>query len=329
MRKFRPSSLTLRLTIASLLIFSLLCCETEPVLPQFAVELSPKKGAVEGGQTLKISCRKSGLDKSAYEFSCTHKSDCPLKMIEDKGFVVTWEVDPDCLGGKASFVVTAKNEAGESRREVSVALAQKIYPKEVLPARPSPTPSSWRLIDPFDAANIKTKDNGSGGVLDTWTFRSGKCKMSPGPDETLKIDYRLPLQMSQCGFVEHLQVKKTETKKKNKKGERIVKETYEAIDLSKYKAITFQIKSGDEQRRKLQLEIVDLDPLNLNGQGNVYTSDEILVAKPYWRRYEFPVKDLPKGLKIAAIRSIGFKIDGRHGFGVQGSVLFDNLALIE
>jgi hypothetical protein len=34
-------------------------------------------------------------------------------------------------------------------------------------------------------------------------------------------------------------------------------------------------------------------------------------------------------LKIDAIRSIGFKIDGRHGFGKQGGVLFDNLALIE
>jgi hypothetical protein len=278
MRPLRPSSLPLAIT--GLSVLSLVCCETKPVLPEFAVEVTPKSGSVEGGEILKLSCRKSGLDKSTYAFSCTHTSDCELTQVEDKGYVVTWQVDPDCLGGKATFVVTAKNEAGELKHEVSVDLAQKLFPKEVLPARPEPVPSSWHLIDAFAADKIKAKDNGSGGVLDTWTFRSGKCTMGAGPEETLKITYKLPLQISQCGFVEHLKVKKTETKKKTKKGKPIIKEEYEAMDLSKYKALTFQLKSTDETRRKMQLEIVDLDPLNVNGQGNVYTSDEILVAKP-------------------------------------------------
>jgi hypothetical protein len=185
-------------------------------------------------------------------------------------------------------------------------------------------PPTWQMIDGFDG-EATAKENPSGGGRDTWTFDNGKCTQAKGAEGALRLEVSLPLQISQCGFVEHLKVQKTEEKKG---GKPVVREELLPMDLSGFRAITFQVKSADEHPHRLHFEVVDHDPGGLNGQGRVWTAEEILIAKPHWRRFEFPIADIPDGLRASAVRSLGFKLDGRDGFGEPFAVLLDNVAFV-
>jgi hypothetical protein len=309
------------------LALGLFACEPKPQPPAFEIEITPKGAMAEGGAPIKFAMKKTGLDKSHYDYS--HKvivdGECKLIESEDKGYVVSYDVDGDCLGGKGTFNVTANSDQGETAKTVTFTLKQKLYPKEVLPPTLDRLPATWAVIDDFKDGG-KDKKNPIGGLRDRWNYGGGVCKPKPGPDGSLQIDYKLAMNKSQCGFVEHLKVTSKEVKKRGKKK---TEDTFGAMDLTPFSALTFQLKSVDGKNHKMQLEMVDFDPLSLNGQGQVYTSEEILVAKPYWRRYAFPIKDIPTGLKLKAIRTIGFKLDGHNGFGISGSFLIENLALVK
>lgn len=314
--------MTRRLPI--LLAFALFACETVPPAPQFVIKVDPKDAEVTAGMRIQFHCEKKGAEKDAYEYAATIEAPCALEKEEQKGCLGSYLVGEGCLGGKGTYTVVARSKGGESRQVAEFALKQKLSPREVLPARPEPVPSTWQLVDGFDGGGT-AKDNPTGGGRDTWTFNNGKCTQTDGPDGTLRLVVSLPLQISQCGFVEHLKVKKTEARKG---GKAVVKEELESMDLKGFQAITFQVKSADDKPHALRLEIVDRDALGMNGQGQVWTADEVLVAKPYWRRFEFPLADIPSGLRLGVTRSIGFKIDGKDGFGDDFALLIDNIALV-
>ncbi len=314
--------MTRRLPILVALVF--LACETVTPAPQFLIKVDPKDAEVVGGVRIQFHCEKKGPEKDAYEYTATLDAPCKLEVEEQKGCLGSFLVDPECLGGKGTYTVVAKTKGGETKQVAEFLLKQKLSPREVLPARPDPMPSTWQLIDGFDGG-ATGKDNPSGGGRDTWTFNNGKCTPTDGPEGTLRLTYSLPLQISQCGFVEHLKVKKTEEKKG---GKPVVKEEMEAFDLKGFQAITFQVKSADDKPHSLRFELVDYDKLGMNGQGQVWTADEVIVAKRFWRRYEFPIADIPSGLRLGAVRSLGFKVDGKDGFGDDAAVLIDNVALV-
>jgi hypothetical protein len=314
----------LRRMLPIFVAFALLACETVPPAPQFVVKVDPRDAEVTGGMRIQFHCEKKGPEKDAYEYTATLDAPCKLEKEEQKGCLGSYLVEADCLGGKGAYTVVGRSKGGETRQVAEFSLKQKLSPREVLPARPDPVPSTWQLIDGFDGGAV-AKDNPAGGVRDTWTFNNGKCAQTDGPEGTLRLAVNLPLQISQCGFVEHLKVKKTEEKKG---GKPVVKEELESLDLTGFQAITFQVKSADDKPHALRFEIVDRDPLGMNGQGQVWTADEVVIAKPFWRRYEFPIADIPQGLRLAVTRSLGFKLDGKDGFGEEFAVLVDNLALV-
>jgi|GEM_PF-4610470 len=314
--------MTRRLPIV--LAFVLLACETVPPPPQFVIKVDPKEAEVTAGVRIQFHCEKKGDEKDAYEYTATMESPCKLETEEQKGCLGSYVVDPECLGGKGTYTVVAKTKGGETKQIVEFAVNQKLSPKEVLPSRPDPLPANWRVIDGF-SGGATAKDNPTGGLRDAWTFNNGKCSQSDGPEGTLRLGISLPLQISQCGFVEHLKVVKTEEKKG---GKPVTKEEFQSMDLTGFQAITFQVKSADDKPHALHFEIIDHDARSLNGQGQVWTADETLVAKPHWRRFEFPIADIPKGLRLGTTRSIGFKIDGKDGFGEEFAILIDNLALV-
>lgn len=308
-----------------LVTFVMLACEAPvPPVPQFVVKVDPKEAEITAGMRIRFHCEKKGNEKEGYEYTATLDLPCKVETEEQKGCLASYLVSEECLGGKGTYTVVARGKGGETRQVAEFRALQKLSPREVLPARPDPVPSSWQLIDGFEGG-AAAKDNPSGGGRDTWTFNNGKCTQTDGPEGTLRLQVSLPLQISQCGFVEHLKVKKTEEKKG---GKPVVKEELQPLDLTGFQAITFQVKSGDEKPHALRFEIVDHDPLGMNGQGQVWTADEIVVAKGHWRRYEFPITDIPKGLRLGAARSLGFKVDGKDGFGDDFAVLIDNVSLV-
>lgn len=307
-----------------ILALAMFACETVPPPPQFVIKIDPKEAEVTAGVRIQFHCEKKGAEKDAYEYTATMESPCTLETEAQKGCLGSFVVDPECLGGRGVYTVVARSKGGESKQVAEFSVKQKLSPREVLPSRPESVPDTWQIVDGFDGG-ATAKDNPSGGLRDAWTFNNGKCTQADGPEGALRLGVSLPLQISQCGFVEHLKVKKTEEKKG---GKTVTREEFQSMDLTGFQAISFQVKSADDKPHALHLEIIDHDARSLNGQGQVWTAEETLVAKPHWRRFEFPIHDIPKGLRLSTTRSIGFKLDGKDGFGAEFAILIDNLALV-
>jgi hypothetical protein len=287
-------------------------CAPKPNPPRFTVVTDPADGQVVSGRAVSFSCNR-GLDREPVEYVTKLDSDCPMKQLESSGCLAKYEVEQDCLGGKGVYTVTAKGKGGTTIVSKDFTLVRALASHEVLPDRPDPLPGTWKLVDTFDGT-VEKKANLWEGFIGTWTFKSGSCQVAPGPEKTLKLSYKLPIGSSQCGFFEYL---------KGGEGKS------EAVDVSGYTGLTFQLRSADERVHKLRLEVVQWDKLAEYNQGPVFTGKEALVAKPYWRRYEYKLTELPQGFDLKAIKSIGLTLDGRDGFGQDGTVLVDNLAFIQ
>lgn len=184
------------------------------------------------------------------------------------------------------------------------------------PLWPDPLPAGWKVLNDYEAPLEKHQTNW-GGFYDTWSFRGGKCLLSQveeGGSRRLQVQFSLPMANSQCGTFEYLAGEKGKPR---------------PVDIRPYQAVTFLLKSGDDEDHAVRLEVTELDPYDAALQGYVGESRPLVAGKE-WKRYEVALDDILHPMFNRKMgRQVGIRLDRKDQDGASGTVLLDNVTFVE
>jgi hypothetical protein len=151
-----------------------------------------------------------------------------------------------------------------------------------------------------------------------WNFEFANCffdETYEGEEGVLAYKYDLPHHDDFCGYYENLQV-----------GEDCETRPH---DTTAYSHVTFIAKSGDENKHRFYLEMINWERFAEFHQGRPEFTGPF-EAGPEWTRYEVKLEDIYRDtLNPEGIKSVSFKIKREPNYPDHGLILFDNVAFLK
>jgi hypothetical protein len=296
-------------------------CKTKRPIPDHVVRAGAEQGPLRAGSDFRLVAVAQRVieqeDLTGLTYYWTVDGPCQPKLNAKANEVRQSVLHVARTCGPEEIKITLTVERAEEEGQRTFSRSLKVEPIAnlfgVVPVRPEPRPSEWKVLDDFKESP-RTKRTTVGTKLGVWNFNDARCRYEPGDEGALRFTIGFPMELSSCGLFIPL----AEDEKGNPKGG-----TISARDR-----LTIIVRSR-EKEVPFVLEVTEFDKFAAYNQGPTKRSGVLLAAPGDWRRHEIDIGRLATGMDRNSIRQIGIALEKKRMKDKGGVIEIDEIALIK